>query len=108
MPPARRYGDESGGRFLENIKYGCYEYDYNGTTFLLYVVEGKDGPYTFKYSYLLEDIRSSSSERFLLEGEKMGSETKASTKSDELIEAAVSLSRFLISRNHSWSANLIH
>lgn len=37
FPPPRRYNDEYGGAFVERVVFGCYDYTYRGTTFLLYV-----------------------------------------------------------------------
>lgn len=43
FPPPRRYNDEYGGAFVERVVFGCYDYTYRGTTFLLYVADGRDG-----------------------------------------------------------------
>jgi transitional endoplasmic reticulum ATPase len=77
MPPARRYNDENGGRFMEEVKFGCYDYVFKGTQFLLYVVDGVDGMFNYKFNYLLIKEESTS-------------ESKASPQalSDELVELA--------------------
>lgn len=60
-PPQRRYNDDIGGAFIDRVVFGCFDYVYNGTQFLLYVVEGaEDGVGYAKpsYSYLLvEDLK---------------------------------------------------
>lgn len=77
-PPARRYNDESGGAFVEQVKFGCYDYVFRGTHFLLYVVEGSEtGMYNSKYNYLL-----------LPEDAAAGSKISGQDLSDELIESA--------------------
>lgn len=56
MPPARRYNDEAGGAFLDKVIFGGFDYVFNGTQFLLYVVEGSDGLIgKVRYNYLLLD-----------------------------------------------------
>jgi hypothetical protein len=75
--PARRYGDENGGRIVDRVVYGSYNYFYKGYSFLLYVIEGQDGMYKNQYSYLLEGPRA--------DDQEVGSK-----KSEELIAAAVS------------------
>jgi transitional endoplasmic reticulum ATPase len=77
MPPARRYNDENGGAFIDRVVFGCYDYVFNDTQFLLYVVEGSDGAYgKTKYNYLL------------IEDSSMESRVSPQSLSDELIEAA--------------------
>jgi transitional endoplasmic reticulum ATPase len=72
--PARRYGDESAGTFMDHIVFGCYDYVFQGTTFLLYVVEGQDGLYKMQYNYILtEDLTKDISKK----------------KADELIAAGL-------------------
>ncbi|KAH8808198.1 P-loop containing nucleoside triphosphate hydrolase protein [Xylogone sp. PMI_703] len=54
IPPSRRYNDENGGAFAENVVFGCYDYTYQGTTFLVYIADGRDGFMSFtKNNYIL-------------------------------------------------------
>jgi transitional endoplasmic reticulum ATPase len=75
LPPARRYNDENGGAFLERIVFGCYDYIYRGTSFLVYIAEGADGA-TYKSSF----------NYVLVEQAKMD-KASAQAKTDELIVA---------------------
>jgi len=77
LPPARRYNDDIGGRFLDRIVFGCYDYVFKGNQFLVYVVEGADGAFGKNvYSYILvEDLT--------VEGKAAPQKL-----ADELIEAA--------------------
>ncbi len=58
VPPARRYGDEAGGTFVDRVVFGCYDYTFRGTPFLVYTVEGSDGSmYKSRFHYILyEDL----------------------------------------------------
>lgn len=42
IPPARRYGDETGGAFADKIIFACYDYVFKDNKFLIYIVEGAD------------------------------------------------------------------
>ncbi len=77
IPPARRYNDENGGTFADKVQFGIYDYVYKGDSFLLYVVESQDGPYSIvTYHFLLvEDLT-------------MDSRAAAQKKADNLIAAA--------------------
>ncbi len=76
IPPARRYGDEDGGRFIQKVNFGAYDYTYLGETFILYVVEGQDAMYKTRYNYLLIDET------------KLSSAGEAKQKADELTAEA--------------------
>ena len=79
IPPARRYNDENGGQFVQQIQFGCYDYVFKGQAFLVYIAEGSDGGMmknAFNY-ILVEDLN--------LEGKEA-----AQKKADELIAAASS------------------
>lgn len=81
LPLARRYGDENGGAFLDRIVFGSYSYNFDGTEFLLYVVEGaEDGvPYgKVSYNYLLLPV------------DDEGARGQAQGKIDGLLKAATS------------------
>ena len=83
IPPPRRYNDENGGTFVENTSFGCYDYVYQGKPFLIYIVEGRDGPYNMtRFSYILVPPSD--------EDEEMSQEQKATAQkeTDDLIEAA--------------------
>jgi hypothetical protein len=41
----RRYNDENGGKFGERVVFGSFDYKFQGSEFLLYIVEGHDGNY---------------------------------------------------------------
>jgi transitional endoplasmic reticulum ATPase len=43
IPPARRYNDENGGVFGENVVFGSFDYIFQGNVFLVYVITGADG-----------------------------------------------------------------
>jgi hypothetical protein len=61
IPPARRYNDETGGSLANRILFASYDYIFNGTTFLIYIVDGHDGPYHQAYNYILvEDLKKDS------------------------------------------------
>jgi transitional endoplasmic reticulum ATPase len=58
LPPARRYNDETGGSFIDRVIFACYDYVFKGNTFLVYIVDGHDGPYHSAYNYILvEDLK---------------------------------------------------
>ncbi|RFU33130.1 hypothetical protein B7463_g3246, partial [Scytalidium lignicola] len=82
IPPSRRYNDETGGVFVENVAFGCYDYTYQGITFLIYVVDGWDGTMMFsKNNYILLGPTK--------DGEDLTTEQKgaAQKSTDALIEA---------------------
>ncbi|KAH6719101.1 P-loop containing nucleoside triphosphate hydrolase protein [Leptodontidium sp. 2 PMI_412] len=75
VPPARRYNDETGGAFADNISFAAYDYVYKGDAFLLYVVSGQTGPYGINsYNYILVD--------------ESESKVSAQKKTDDLLAAA--------------------
>jgi hypothetical protein len=77
MPPARRYNDETGGAFLDWVIFGCFDYVFDGTQFLLYIVEGADGLMgKTKYNYLL------------LEESTLAGKPSPQDLADELIQSA--------------------
>jgi transitional endoplasmic reticulum ATPase len=54
MPPARRYNDETGGAFGDQVILGCYDYIFQGDVFLVYIITGADGMYgKTEYNYIL-------------------------------------------------------
>lgn len=56
IPSSRRYGGSSAGSIAQNVVFGAFDYVFEGTKFLLYVVEGSDGAmYKTKYNYILID-----------------------------------------------------
>jgi transitional endoplasmic reticulum ATPase len=58
LPPARRYNDETGGSFIDRVIFACYDYVFKGNAFLVYIVDGHDGPYHAAYNYILvEDLK---------------------------------------------------
>jgi hypothetical protein len=72
-PPARRYNDDNGGTFVQQIHFGCYDFVFKGQQFLVYVAEGSEGAmYKSAFTYILvEDLTE-----------------LAQKKTDELITAA--------------------
>lgn len=74
VPPSRRYNDETGGLFGTNVVFGCFDYIFKGTLFLVYIVEGSDALSKLKYNYILVDDQTS----------ELGQEA-AQKQSDELI-----------------------
>jgi hypothetical protein len=56
QPPARRFGGEDSGQFSSAVDFGCYDYSFNGTDFILYIVTGQDGIYSSRYSYILTPV----------------------------------------------------
>jgi transitional endoplasmic reticulum ATPase len=76
MPPARRYNDELGGSFFDKIIFACYDYVFKGNEFLVYIVDGHDGPYHQSYVYVLA------------EDSKEVNQVAAQKKVDELIAEA--------------------
>jgi len=75
VPPARRYNDETGGAFAEHVSFASYDYVYKGDAFLLYVVNGQEGPFgTIAYNYVLVDDSES--------------KVTAQKKTDDLLAAA--------------------
>jgi transitional endoplasmic reticulum ATPase len=77
FPPARRYGDENGGSFMSRAVFGCYDYKFQGTDFLMYVVTGAEGQFTMPYNYILVPIEDSTTE----------SQASCQKKADELLAA---------------------
>jgi transitional endoplasmic reticulum ATPase len=59
MPPARRYGDKTGGAFADRVVFGCYDYVFKDNIFLVYIVEGSDTLLSkTKVNYILvEDLK---------------------------------------------------
>jgi hypothetical protein len=83
VPPARRYNDETGGSFVDRVVFACYDYVFKGNQFLVYVVDGHDGPYHQTYNYILvEDL-------------KQDSQASAQEKVDELLAEATKWSQDL-------------
>jgi transitional endoplasmic reticulum ATPase len=77
IPPARRYNDENGGKFVQQIQFGCYDFIFKSQPFLIYIADGADGGMmknTFTY-ILVEDLNN--------EGKDV-----AQKKTDELLAAA--------------------
>lgn len=99
-PPARRYNDETGGSFTSNVIFGCYDYVFKGTHFLVYIAEGSDGAYSKpRYNYILVDDQDST----------LGQEA-AQKRSDELITAATKWgleihNEVLVFDNGMWQKN---
>jgi transitional endoplasmic reticulum ATPase len=53
VPPARRYGGDEGA-FVKDVRFAAYDYEYQGTTYLLYVYHASEGMYgMFKAQFLL-------------------------------------------------------
>jgi transitional endoplasmic reticulum ATPase len=53
VPPARRHGGEEGA-FIKDVKFAAYDYEYKGTTYLLYVFHASEGMYgMFKAQFIL-------------------------------------------------------
>jgi len=55
LPPARRYGDNS-GTFASRIVFAAFDYEYQGHDYLVYVVNGRDGDSFYPqlmYNYIL-------------------------------------------------------
>ena len=53
VPPARRHGGEEGA-FVKDVRFAAYDYEYQGTTYLLYVFHASEGAYQmFKAQFLL-------------------------------------------------------
>lgn len=77
LPPARRYNDENGGSFLEQIQFGCYDFVFKGQQFIVYIAYGSEGGMMTKaFNYILvEDLN--------MEGNAI-----AQKKTDELMAAA--------------------
>jgi transitional endoplasmic reticulum ATPase len=62
VPPVRRHGGEEGSS-VEDVKFAAYDYEYQGTTFLLYVVHASEGIYqVFKAQFLLSPPGSKKAE----------------------------------------------
>jgi transitional endoplasmic reticulum ATPase len=76
IPPARRYNDELGGAFVDRVIFACYNYNFKGIQFLVYIVDGHDGQFHQSYNYVL------------VEDSKEGNQTSAQTKVDELLAEA--------------------
>ncbi|PMD64044.1 P-loop containing nucleoside triphosphate hydrolase protein [Hyaloscypha bicolor E] len=77
MPPARRYNDELGGAFVDKVVFACYDYTFKGNQFLVYIVDGHDGPYhPPPYHYILT------------EDSKEDNQASAQKKTDELLAEA--------------------
>jgi transitional endoplasmic reticulum ATPase len=54
IPPARRYNDETGGAFGDQVVLGCYDYIFQGNVFVIYIITGADGMYgKTQYNYIL-------------------------------------------------------
>jgi len=83
IPPARRYNDERGGSFIDNIIFSSYDYTFKGNQFIVYIVDGHDGPYHRSYNYLL------------IEEPKEGNLASAQQKVDELLTEAAKWSQDL-------------
>lgn len=55
IPPARRYGDDSGA-FASKIVFAAFDYEFQGHDYLIYIVEGRDGSSSYPqvlYNYIL-------------------------------------------------------
>lgn len=77
IPPARRYNDENGGTFIQQIQFGCYDFVFKGQQFIVYIASGSEGGMmtnTFNY-ILVEDLN-------------MEGKAAAQKKTDEFIAAA--------------------
>lgn len=71
LPPMRRYDQ---GSFVENVQFARFKYEYEGATFLLYIVDCRDGTSSypsFKMNYILT-----------------GKSDRNAKETDKLIEAA--------------------
>lgn len=55
VPSSRRYGGSSTGAIAQNVVFASYDYVFEEINFLVYIVEGNDGPYKTKYNYILID-----------------------------------------------------
>jgi len=55
IPSSRRYGGSSAGGIAQNVVFGSFDYVFEGTNFLIYIIEGSDGIYKSKYNYILVD-----------------------------------------------------
>jgi transitional endoplasmic reticulum ATPase len=64
IPPARRYGDETGGTFSDRVVFGLYDYQYKSNKFLLYVADCQDGMYKSRLSFVLFEYKSSEEKVF--------------------------------------------
>jgi transitional endoplasmic reticulum ATPase len=52
-PPARRHGGDEGSA-VQDVRFAAYDYEYQGTTFLLYVFHASEGIYqSFKAQFIL-------------------------------------------------------
>jgi len=76
-PPARRYNDELDGAFVETVIFACYDYIFKGNQFLIYIVNGHDGPNIHR------DINY-----ILFEESKDDNQASAQKKVDELLAEA--------------------
>ena len=79
-PPARRFGDDTEGTFMSNVSFGCFDYKFKGTEFLLYIVAGTENLYPAMYNYILTPIGPSPTEAEIVLAQK---------QADELLSAAV-------------------
>lgn len=104
-PPARRYNDENGGTFLGRVHFGCYDYMYRSTKFLIYIIEGRDGPqFMNKFNCIL--VPPTGKDENMTQAQKAW----AQTQTDELIEAATRWSQelhneVLVFDNGYWQKN---
>lgn len=53
FPPARRFGDDVDGTFFSQVQYGCFDYNFKGTDFILYLVTGSNGSWPVPYRFIL-------------------------------------------------------
>ncbi|RDW88921.1 hypothetical protein BP6252_00953 [Coleophoma cylindrospora] len=53
LPPARRYNSDGDGTWGQRVQFGSYDYTFQDMQFLVYTVEGRDGQYFSRSSYLL-------------------------------------------------------
>lgn len=53
VPPARRHGGEEGA-YIKDVRFAAYDYEYQGTTYLLYVFHASEGIYQmFRAQFIL-------------------------------------------------------
>jgi hypothetical protein len=106
IPPARRYNDENGGTFLERMVFGCYDYTFMGNKFLVYAVDGRDGPQGWDMNnYILVAPSGSTTEPMTLEEKATAQRT-----TDELLAACTKWmlelhNEVLVFDNGMWQKN---
>jgi transitional endoplasmic reticulum ATPase len=61
LAPDRRH-DEDGGTFTNDVKFAAYDYEYQGTKFLLYVIQCSQGYMEYKMNFILSPPGSKKAE----------------------------------------------